>query len=81
MFAGSLEFSQHRGITGVPNRGIEIGLGEIEEGPKVGVAAVFSLLLSALCDFAQERQHFVGCEVARSCSLSKWPQSLARVAP
>ena len=63
--AGPVESPQHRGITRVLNGGIKIGLDEVEEGLEVGVTAVFGLLFPALCDFAQERQNFVGCDGAK----------------
>jgi hypothetical protein len=59
-FAGPIEPPQHGGITGVLSGGINIGLDEIEKRLEVGVTAMFGLLFSALCDFAQERQNFVG---------------------
>ena len=40
----------------------KIGLDEVEEGLEVGITAMFGLLFSAFCDFAQERQDFVGCD-------------------
>jgi len=64
-FAGPIEPPQHGGITGVLNGGIKIGLDEIEERLEVGVTAVFGLLFPTLGDFAQERQHFVGCDGAK----------------
>lgn len=52
--AGPVESFQHRGITGVLNGGIEINPDEIEEGIRMGAAAVLRLLLSALSDLAQK---------------------------
>ena len=63
--AGPVESPQHRGITRVLNGGIKIGPDEVEEGLEAGVAAVLGLLFPALCDFAQERQNFVGCDGAK----------------
>ena len=53
-FSGPVESPQHKGITEVLNGRIKIGADKIEEGIEVGIAAVFSLLFSALYDFAQE---------------------------
>jgi hypothetical protein len=61
-FAEPVESLQHRGITGVLNGGIEIGLDEIEEGLEVGIASVLGLLLSALSDLVQKRENLLGCD-------------------
>ena len=37
----------------------------------MGIAAVFGLLFSALCDFAQERQDFVGCDGGKISILAE----------
>ena len=70
-FAGPIEPPQHRGIAGVLNVWIKIGPDEIEERFEVGVATVFGLLFSALCDFVQERQNFVGCDAGKIPILAK----------
>ena len=70
-FAGPIEPPQHRGIAGVLNVWIKIGPDEIEERFEVGVTAMFGLLFSALCDFAQERQNFVGCDAGKIPILAK----------
>jgi len=54
------EPSQHRGIAGVLNGRIKIGLDEIEEGLEVGVTSVLGLLLSALGDFIEEGENLFG---------------------
>jgi hypothetical protein len=42
----------------------------------VGVTAVFGLLFPALCDFAQERQNFVGCDGGKIPILAKVTRKL-----
>jgi hypothetical protein len=75
-FTGPLEPPQPGGITGVLNGRIGIGLHEIKERLEVGVTAVFGLLFSALCDFAQERQNFVGCDAGTISILAKVTRKL-----
>lgn len=58
--ARSEEPSQHRGIAGVLNGRIKIGLDEIEEGLEVGVTSVLGLLLAALGDFIEEGENLFG---------------------
>ena len=56
------EPSQHRGIAGVLNGRIKIGLDEIEEGLEVGVTSVLGLLLAALGDSIEEGENLFGCD-------------------
>ena len=70
-FAWPIDLPQHRGIAGVLNGGIEIGLDEIEEGLEVGVTAVLGLLLSALGDLVQKRENLLGCDGSKIAVFAK----------
>ena len=61
-FAWPVDFPQHRGIAGVLNGRIKIGLDEIEEGLEVGVTSVLGLLLAALGDSIEEGENLFGCD-------------------
>jgi hypothetical protein len=61
-FSWPVDFSQHRGITGVLNGGIKVRLDEIEEGFEVRVAAMLGLLLATLGDLVQESEDLLGCD-------------------
>jgi hypothetical protein len=48
---------------------------------RVGVTAMFGLLFSAFCDFAQERQNLVGCDGGRIPVVAEVIKELENVMP